>query len=181
MMVVESIVTAISRLVAAGSPRDLTLELARLEAAGALEDEALYPQPCEEHYARKLLWQDPAGAFIVIGFTWGPGQATELHDHAGFWGAEIVVSGTMEETTYELKERSGEAHYRFARGRTRTSEKGAIGVIEPPKEYHVFGNPGGPIARTLHVYGGNLVRCRFFSPDSGEWWNARAVDLEYDG
>ena len=178
-MVVESIAGAISRPLETGSPQDVTVELGRLVAAGALDDDASFPQPCVERYARKLVWRDPAGRFMIISFAWGKGQATPLHDHAGFWGAEVVVSGTMEETVYELKERAGEDRFRFARGRTRTSKRGAIGSIEPPKEYHVFGNPGDEVARTLHVYGGDLVRCRFFSEDAAEWWTSRFVDLEY--
>ncbi|HVA28650.1 MAG TPA: cysteine dioxygenase family protein [Candidatus Baltobacteraceae bacterium] len=179
MTVVEPFVSSIARAAAEGSPHVLTAELTRLCVSGAFDDAAQFPKPCADHYARRLLWQDPASGIMIIGFTWSAGQATPLHDHAGFWGAEVVVSGAMEETVYELKER-GDGRYRFRRGATRTAGRGAIGVIEPPKEYHIFGNPGSDVARKLHVYGGDLVRCQFFNPDAGEWWLAQTVDLVYD-
>ena len=44
-------------------------------------------------YARRLLHRDPDGRYTVVVMTWGPGQKTALHDHAGIWCVECVVDG----------------------------------------------------------------------------------------
>jgi 3-mercaptopropionate dioxygenase len=178
-MTVESIAEEIARSVALGYSPDLAGALARFDAEGAFEDASLFPKPCGEHYSRKLVWLDPANRFMILGCTWGPGQQSALHDHGGFWGAELVVSGTMEETVYELRERDQE-RFRFVRGASRLSSKGAVGVIVPPREYHAFGNPTSEVAHTLHVYGGDLTRCNLFGAVDAEWWVAKGVDLLYD-
>ena len=53
-------------------------------------------------YARRLLHRDPDGRYTVVVMTWGPGQKTALHDHAGIWCVECVVDGEMEITQYDL-------------------------------------------------------------------------------
>lgn len=179
MLTVDPIVAAIDRAVNDGHLEKLTATLERLGAEGAFAPE-LFPEPREQRYGRGLVWCDPARRYLVIACTWAPHQRCGLHDHAGFWGAELVVSGAMEETTYELKEQDHD-RFRFERGRTRTSGPGAVGVIAPPSEYHEFGNPSDGVSHTLHVYGGNLVQCRLYdAEDGGVWWRAQGVDLAYD-
>ena len=46
--------------------------------------------------------------------TWGPGQRTALHDHAGIWCVEGVVEGEMAVTRYELLEEEEDGLCRFA-------------------------------------------------------------------
>lgn len=179
-MAVQPIAAEIASELGDGYPAGLAAALARMNDRGAFDDASVFPQTREDQYARKLVWLDPQRRFMILGCTWSPGQASALHDHAGFWGAELVVSGSMEETPYELLERVGENRYRFRRGTSRISVRGAVGTIAPPKEYHAFGNAGSEVARTLHVYGGDLVRCNVFTPGPGSWWSARPVDLGYD-
>ena len=49
---------------------------------------------------------------IAVVMTWGPGQRTPLHDHAGIWCVEGVVEGRMDVTQYDLVEQTHDA-YRF--------------------------------------------------------------------
>src|SRR5690348_16825982 len=42
-------------------------------------------------YARRLLYRDEELNFTALIMTWGPGQRTALHDHAGIWCVEGVV------------------------------------------------------------------------------------------
>ena len=179
IMTLDSIAQEIARITAEGYSPDLAGALARFDAGGGFDDPSMFPPLCEAHYSRKLVWLDPANRFMVLGCTWGPGQQSALHDHGGFWGAELVVSGTMEETVYELREVNQE-RFRFTRGASRFSTKGAVGVIVPPREYHAFGNPSSEVAHTLHVYGGDLTRCNLFGAVDGDWWVAKGVDLLYD-
>lgn len=115
-------------------------------------------------YARRLLHRDAAGRYTVVVMTWGPEQKTALHDHAGIWCVECVVSGQMEVTQYELlSERDG--RYRFAQQTPVPAGRGSAGCLIPPFEYHTLANasPDGP-SITLHVYGGEMDHCHVFEP-----------------
>jgi 3-mercaptopropionate dioxygenase len=112
--------------------------------------------------------------------TWAVGQGSPLHDHAGLWGAEIVVSGEMHQTPFELRARGGDGRYRFERGGQTITGRGSVGLIVPPKEYHNFGNAGNSVAHSLHVYCGDLTSAQTFSEDADGWWTARQVGLRYD-
>jgi len=110
--------------------------LAELNAAGTFEDPAIFAAPRDDRYARRLLWRDRNDRFIVVAMTWAPGQSTQLHDHGGLWGAEIVVAGTMRETTYRALERDAGGATRFVREPDQLLAQRAIGVLVPPLEYH---------------------------------------------
>ncbi|HTV92813.1 MAG TPA: cysteine dioxygenase family protein [Verrucomicrobiae bacterium] len=133
-----------------------------------------------DRYARKLIWRDPDSEFIVVAMTWAAGQGSPLHDHAGLWGAEIVVNGIMHETAFELTEHRPDGRYGFRRGAHRVCERGTVGLIVPPREHHNFGNAGKTTAHSMHVYGGELSSAQTFSEDGDGWWTARRVGLRYD-
>ena len=65
-----------------------------------------------EGYARRLLHRNDDLGYTAVVMTWGPGQGTPLHDHAGIWCVEGVLSGQMDVTQFDLVEESGDA-YRF--------------------------------------------------------------------
>jgi predicted metal-dependent enzyme (double-stranded beta helix superfamily) len=136
-------------------------------------------------YARRLLHRDPATGWTAVVMTWGPGQGTLLHDHAGMWCVEGTVHGEMEVVQFELAERTGageEERYRFVpRGRVRALP-GASGALIPPFEYHVLGNArADAVSVTLHVYGGEMNRCHVFEPVDGAEWHRRVErPLAYD-
>jgi 3-mercaptopropionate dioxygenase len=174
-----TIIRSVDRAIKNDRVTGLAEVLAGLDTAGLLDDPALYAAPRPDRYSRKLVWRDPDDRFVVVGLTWAPGQSSPLHDHHGLWGAEIVVEGAMHETLYELVDRAPDGRYQFVRGAERISFKGAIGVLIPPLEYHDFGNAGTGIARTLHVYGGNLTTSNAFTCE-GSWWRPKRVDLRYD-
>src|SRR5213594_1458029 len=54
-----------------------------------------------EGYARRLLHRNDDLGYTAVVMTWGPGQRTPLHDHAGIWCVEGVVQGRMDVTQYE--------------------------------------------------------------------------------
>jgi predicted metal-dependent enzyme (double-stranded beta helix superfamily) len=154
--------------------------LAQLCERGVLVHELFLPAS-SGHYSRKLVWHDPEDRFVVVGMTWAPGQGSPLHDHAGLWGAEIIVDGVMSETMFHLLDRDADGRYRFERGVHRVSGRGTVGVLIPPLEYHDFGNAGTSVAHSLHVYGGDLKSAQCFAEDTDGWWTARRVELHYDG
>jgi 3-mercaptopropionate dioxygenase len=175
----EELVSPIARAVKDDRVTSLAAVLVRMQAAGAFGPELFLPAR-PQRYARNLIHRDPEGRFVVIAMTWGPGQGSPLHDHAGSWGAEIVVSGTMSETMYELTDRDPADRYQFVRGVRRMSEPGTVSVLIPPLEYHDFGNVGDGVAHTLHVYGEDLTSSQAFTEDGDGWWSSRRVELPYD-
>ncbi len=139
--------------------------LSDLIRAGRIELPARYFLPRRDTYARRLLHRDPERGYSAVVMTWGPGQGTLLHDHAGIWCVEGVISGEMEVLQYELLPEGGEGGFRFApRGRVHAFA-GSSGALIPPFEYHILRNalPDRPTV-TLHVYGGDMERCSVFEP-----------------
>jgi 3-mercaptopropionate dioxygenase len=158
----------------------LAAVLTELTNNGVFKSDLFLP-PNPGRYARNLLYREPSGGFVIVAMTWGPGQGSPLHDHAGLWGAEVVVDGAMRETTFELLERADEERYRFARGASRISKPCMVSVLNPPLEYHDFGNAAtDEVARTVHVYGGDLTVSQAFTNEGNGWWRSRRVELHYD-
>ena len=174
-----ALVAPIARAIKDDRTTTLAAVLETLRASGALDDGALFPEPNSSRYARKLIWADPGRRFVVLGITWTPGQGAPLHDHAGLWGGEIVVCGTMAETTYELTSCTGD-RWHFHPSEERFAPAGTVGMISPPFEYHSLRNAGNEIARTLHVYSGELTESRAFSERGDGWYSSRSVPLQYD-
>ena len=177
---VAGLIYPLERAVKNDRVTELAGALARLGAAGAFIDERLFAPANPVHYARRLIWRDPAGRFVVVGMTWAPGQQSALHDHAGLWGAEIVAGGVMKETTYRLVDRDADQRYMFIRERESILAQGGVSTLLPPLEYHEFGNAGTTNAYTVHVYRGDLDRCTTFLHEEGGWWRAQPASLRYD-
>ena len=177
---VAALVEPIRRAVKDDRVTGLAGTLARMDGAGAFAAPGLFAPARSDHYARHLIWRDPESRFVVIGMTWSAGQGSPLHDHAGLWGAEVIVGGAMHETTFRLLERDTDDRYRFEVVQDRIARKGAVGILIPPLEYHDFGNAEDATAYTVHVYVGDLDRCLAFDDGGDGWWRARGVDLRYD-
>ena len=130
-------------------------------------------------YARRLLHRDPDGRYTVVVMTWGPGQKTALHDHAGIWCVECVVDGQMEVTQYDLVSQDGDA-YRFAEQIRVAAERGSAGCLIPPFEYHTLANASSQSTSiTLHVYGGEMDHCHVFEPTADGRYRRVTKQLSY--
>jgi predicted metal-dependent enzyme (double-stranded beta helix superfamily) len=121
-----------------------------------------------DHYARRLLYDDPANGTSAVLMTWGPGQATPIHDHAGLWCVECVVSGTMEVRRFDLQEQRGD-RCRFVPSGTIVAAVGSTGSLIPPYEYHVLANLADSASLTLHIYGGAMNECHVYPPADDGW------------
>jgi 3-mercaptopropionate dioxygenase len=117
-----------------------------------------------EGYARRLLHRNDDLGYTAVVMTWGPGQATPLHDHAGIWCVEGVVEGRMDVTQYDLVDESADA-YRFEAKGCVHATVGSAGCLIPPFEYHVLANALSTPSITLHVYGGEMTTCHVFERD----------------
>ena len=135
-------------------------------------------------YARRLLYQDEELGFTALIMTWGPGQRTALHDHAGIWCVEGVVEGQMEVTRYEMLEERQDGLCRFAERGSVPATAGSAGALIPPFEHHVLANALSDRASlTLHVYGGEMTHCNIFEPaggDGGDLYRPSERALSYD-
>ena len=131
-----------------------------------------------EGYARRLLHRNDDLGYTAVVMTWGPGQGTPLHDHAGIWCVEGVLSGQMDVTQFDLVEESGDA-YRFeAKGCVHASV-GSAGCLIPPFEYHILANALETPSITLHVYGGEMTTCHVFEPAENGRYVRRERPLSY--
>ena len=134
-------------------------------------------------YARRLLHRDDALGYTAVVMTWGPGQRTPLHDHAGIWCVEGVVEGRMDVTQFDLiDDRSGAegGGYRFEEKGCVQAAVGSAGCLIPPFDYHVLANALDVPSITLHVYGGEMTTCHVFEPAGAGRYIRRDRALSYD-
>jgi predicted metal-dependent enzyme (double-stranded beta helix superfamily) len=133
-----------------------------------------------DHYARRELYRSEKHGFSVIAMTWGPGQGTPIHDHAGMWCVEGVWHGSLEITPYELIETQDE-RYRFESRGTMSVGPGSAGSLIPPHEFHTIRNPSrDENAVTVHVYRGSMTQCAVFRPIDGKWYSRDQRQLSLD-
>jgi predicted metal-dependent enzyme (double-stranded beta helix superfamily) len=131
-----------------------------------------------EGYARRLLHRNDDLGYTAVVMTWGPGQRTPLHDHAGIWCVEGVVSGQMDVTQFDLVEESADACRFEARGCVHASV-GSAGCLIPPFEYHILANALETPSITLHIYGGEMTTCHVFEPAGNDRYVRRERPLSY--
>jgi predicted metal-dependent enzyme (double-stranded beta helix superfamily) len=146
--------------------------------SGTLDIPSRMREPRADTYARRLLYRDPQGRYTMVVMTWGPGQKTALHDHAGIWCVECVMDGTMEVAQYELLSESGE-DFHFAEQTRVHAGRGSAGCLIPPFEYHTLGNLDDSPSVTLHVYGGDMTYCHVFEPQQGGAWRRVRKELGF--
>jgi predicted metal-dependent enzyme (double-stranded beta helix superfamily) len=134
----------------------------------------------EGSYARRLLHRDEGLGYTAVVMTWGPGQHTPLHDHAGMWCVECVVEGELDVLQYDLVEQQ-DGRSRFREANRVRAGVGDAGCLIPPFEYHVLANARADHkAVTLHIYEGEMDRCNLYVPEDDGWWSAVPRQLGYN-
>jgi predicted metal-dependent enzyme (double-stranded beta helix superfamily) len=146
--------------------------------SGFLPEPLVAPVP--DHYARRLLHLDPDGRFSIVIMTWGAGQSTPVHDHAGLWCVECVYEGVIEVTSYALTGDPRADRVRLEPESSIRAGVGEAGALIPPFEYHRIANPGADNAVTIHVYGGEMAWCNRFEPDGDGTWSRKRCELSFD-
>jgi 3-mercaptopropionate dioxygenase len=133
-----------------------------------------------DHYSRRLLHQDEQLGYTIMAMTWGPGQSTPVHDHAGMWCVEAVWHGVIEVVQYELVERSND-RFRLEPRTTMRTGVGSAGSLIPPHEYHTIANTDqeNP-AVTIHIYAGEMDQCCVFDPLEADWYQRKSRHLSLD-
>lgn len=134
----------------------------------------------DNHYARRELYRSEQHGYSIVAMTWGPGQGTPIHDHAGMWCVEGVWQGFLEVTPYELME-SKDGRFRFEPRGTMAAGAGSAGSLIPPHEYHTILNPSDDaIAVSLHIYRRPLDACAKFYPTGTGWYERNDCTLDLD-
>jgi predicted metal-dependent enzyme (double-stranded beta helix superfamily) len=148
------ITTGLSRLC-------LKLELGIARNLISLPDRLRAVQP--DHYARRLVYDDPVTGVSVLAMVWAPGHSTPLHDHSGLWGVEAVLAGEIETVPFDLAGQQNGKYFFDARSVERLPS-GSTSYLIPPFEHHVTRNVSRQVAITLNIYGGAMPACNIFSP-----------------
>jgi 3-mercaptopropionate dioxygenase len=181
----DGLTTLIARLDAAVQLGDTEAITRRIkhELEGAIRDRAValperFHQVRPDGYARRLLHRNDTLGYTAVVMTWGPGQGTPLHDHAGIWCVEGVVEGRMDVTQYDLVEEDHDA-FRFEQKGCVHAAVGSAGCLIPPFEYHVLANALDTPSMTMHVYGGEMTTCHVFEPVDGGRYARRERVLCY--
>lgn len=180
----DKFVACIDAAMQAGDPHAVTTALRQALCVLIRDPDVRLPdrvqEPIVDHYARRELFRSPAHGYSVVAMTWGPGQGTPLHDHAGLWCVEGVWLGELEITQYELLEHAGE-RFRFRAAGGVHAGPGSAGSLIPPHEYHTIRNASeDAIAISLHIYQAEMACCTRFHPHSGEWFVREAATLVTD-
>lgn len=136
--------------------------------------------PTGDHYARRLVHRDPDGRYSVVVMTWGRGQRTPVHDHAGMWCVECVYDGVIDVTSYSLDGDPDEERVRLTPEKTVRAGVGEAGALIPPFDYHVIANERDDTAVTIHVYGGDMVWCHRFEPTGDGTFRRQRAELAFD-
>jgi len=153
--------------------------LSHLATAGRIELPEEMRQPCPDSYARRLIHRSLQPAYTVLAMVWDPLQGTPVHDHSGLWCVEGVIERCIDVTQYDLVERRGE-RCRFESQETMDAGVGSSGRLIPPFDYHTIINASQErCAITIHVYGGEMVRCMTYEPTQNGWYLERERKLAY--
>jgi predicted metal-dependent enzyme (double-stranded beta helix superfamily) len=132
---------------------------------------------CDRHqdaFTRWLFERECDGRYTGLVMAWPAGHSTPIHDHAGLWGIELVLQGSLGVDDYEIDAASGQP--RFI-GSTVLEEGQSCAFEGTAGHAHRCTNLSGRRpAVTLHVYGGLLEDYRNFDlADGGRYVALPAV------
>lgn len=178
------LVDALDQAICRDCPTEITDQLRHTLCKLIRDPEVTLPEcvfeAAADHYARREIYRSEAHGYSVIAMTWGPGQGTLLHDHAGMWCVEGVWHGALEITPYEMIEQR-DGRYRFEPRGTMNAGPGSAGSLIPPHEFHTIRNPSDDgVAVTLHVYRGPMTCCSVFRPLEAGWYERDQRQLSLD-
>lgn len=181
----QRLVTALDQAICRDCPTEITDQLRHTLCRLIRDPEVKLPdcvfEPVGDHYARRELYRSEEHGYTVIAMTWGPGQGTPIHDHAGMWCVEGVWHGLLEITPYELTAQQDEERFRFESRGTMIAGAGSAGSLIPPHEYHTIMNPSdNDVAVSLHIYRGPMTSCSVFRPLEDSWYQRDQRQLSLD-
>ncbi|OJF18413.1 MAG: hypothetical protein A6D91_06460 [Bacillaceae bacterium G1] len=126
-----------------------------LSAPHLLPEEYRRSRP--DKYRQYLLYKPEDEAFSVIGFVWGPGQTSPVHDHLT-WGLVGMYEGAIAEKRFRrLDDRTDPARAVLQEIETVYARAGDISFVYPDQaDIHQVYNPYEEVAISIHVYGTDI-------------------------
>ena len=139
---------------------------------------------CDAHpdFTRWLFARESDGRYTGLIMVWPGSYATPIHDHAGLWGIEMVLQGTLAVDDYAFESDGGtNPELRFV-GTTLLQEGESCAFLGTAGHAHRCMNPlSRRAAVTLHVYGGLLETYRTFEEAGDNGHVARQTAARIDG
>ena len=128
-------------------------------------------------YVRRELYRSPAFGYRVLAITWGPGQASPIHDHADTWGIEAVLRGELEVVDFRSLRQYEALGELVPSGQHRLAAGQVIGLL-PPHDLHACRNVATrEVAVSLHVYGRHLDEVRRYVHVQGRLYRQERMRL----
>jgi predicted metal-dependent enzyme (double-stranded beta helix superfamily) len=143
-----------------GSHRRLGAErLISIARAFVREAELLAPSVTGQREWALLGASEDAEVWVIA---WAPGGAIELHDHGGSWGALVVVSGELVETSVAFVGDSGEV------GLRRRSLGAGQSLGFGSTHVHDIVNRSAAPAISVHAYAPRLTSMTYYRVEDGD-------------
>ena len=180
----DRLIASIDGAIKGDCPHEITAALRGVLVECIADDDIELPAAVYEyipdHYARREVYRCPKKGFSVIAMTWGPGQGTPIHDHAGMWCVEGVWAGCIEVVSFEPLEQKGD-RFKFENVGSIVAGCGSAGSLIPPHEYHTIRNiDPTDSAVSVHIYSGSMMRCNMYYPDAKGWHRRQSKELQLD-
>lgn len=149
------------------------------------KDRRALRQLCDEHpheFTRWLYEREREGRYTGLIMVWPAAHSTPIHDHAGLWGIELVLQGSLGVEDYELVgDAHGTAQPRFV-GTTLLAQDQSCSFLGTAGHAHRCTNLSARHpAITLHIYGGLLETYRNFLVAGGERYVAEPTIAKIHG
>ncbi|MCR6663147.1 MAG: cysteine dioxygenase family protein [Luteimonas sp.] len=176
----DDVVVLTDAAMKAGTPARIVPRLVEnlrglLANVGDLPQELL--QVRKRGYVRRELYRSPKHDYRVIAITWGPGQASPIHDHADVWGVEAVLRGELEVVDFRSVREYEALNELLPSGQHRLKAGNVISLL-PPHDLHACRNVGTrETAVSLHIYGRHLERVRSYVHLEGRLYRQEEVRL----
>jgi len=132
-------------------------------------------------FTRWLYERERDGQYTGLMMVWPAGYSTPIHDHAGLWGIEMVLQGSLIVEDYEIIADRQSSQPRFI-GSTVLEEGQSCAFAGTEGHAHRCTNVSARRpAVTLHVYGGLLDTYRNFEATHDGRYAAQSTIARIDG
>jgi predicted metal-dependent enzyme (double-stranded beta helix superfamily) len=133
-------------------------------------------------FTRWLFAHERDARYTGLIMVWPPGYSSSIHDHAGLWGIELVLQGSLGVDDYEQVGGTGEVAEMRLVGTTLLREGETASFLGSATHAHRCRNlSNAKYVVTLHVYGGLLGTYRRFEQRPAGAYLARPHTAVIDG
>lgn len=128
-------------------------------------------RPAAGAYGRFPLVDPAAAGYSALLIRWPGAYVTEVHDHDGLWGVEVVLDGALEVTSYVIARHPRlrlDAHRRDLLG---VGDCAVFSGVDHAHRCRNLSSTGA--ALSLHIYGGALRGFQSYHRTRGDAWTAQ--------